>query len=123
MAPVRREISKNKSLVLARSHHKSQSVNKCKRNKLAVGKKLYKSSIQRAKEIVRIKRRESGLAKMIEEKRMMTESLRATQRDAAEAEERLRLMERRRDEMIGIAILFMLIGVLDSLLMFMLGFY
>ncbi|XP_039006086.1 uncharacterized protein LOC120133597 [Hibiscus syriacus] len=111
MSPVRQEISKNKSFVLAR------------RSRLAVGKKLYKSSIQRAKETVRVKRRESGLEKMIEKRRMMMESLRATQREAAEAEERLRLVERRRDEMNGITILFMLLGALESLHMLMLGFF
>ncbi|KAL4354051.1 hypothetical protein GQ457_06G017780 [Hibiscus cannabinus] len=102
--------------------------NKSKRSRLAVGKRLYKSSIQqRAKTSVGMKMRANRMAEMMEEKRRMEESLRASRRDAAEAEERLRLVETTRNWLLlqfnGITILFMLLGALEALLILALPFY
>ncbi|KAK8689799.1 hypothetical protein V6N13_088510 [Hibiscus sabdariffa] len=102
------------------SASKSKSKSKSKRGRLAAGKRLYKSSIQRAKTSVGMKMRERRMGEMMEEKRRMEESLRASRRDAAEAEERLRLVETTRDRLLlesnGITILFMLLGALEDLL-------
>ncbi|KAK8689800.1 hypothetical protein V6N13_088511 [Hibiscus sabdariffa] len=109
------------------SASKSKSKSKSKRGRLAAGKRLYKSSIQRAKTSVGMKMRERRMGEMMEEKRRMEESLRASRRDAAEAEERLRLVETTRDRLLlesnGITILFMLLGALEDLLILALPFY
>ncbi|KAK8712879.1 hypothetical protein V6N13_148107 [Hibiscus sabdariffa] len=82
---------------------------------------------QRAKTSVGMKMRERRMAEMMEEKRRMEESLRASRRDAAEAEERLRLVETTKNRLLlefnGITILFMLLGALEALLISALPFY
>ncbi|KAL4353419.1 hypothetical protein GQ457_06G017770 [Hibiscus cannabinus] len=109
------------------SHQKCRSASKSKRGRLAAGKRLYKSSIQRAKTSVRMKMRANRMADMMEEKRMMEGSLRASRRDAAETEERLRLVETTRNRLLpefnGITILFMLLRALEALLISTLPFY
>ncbi|KAK9042193.1 hypothetical protein V6N11_017272 [Hibiscus sabdariffa] len=103
------------------------SKSKSKRGGLAAGKRLYKSSIQRAKQSVRMKMRANRMADMMEEKRMMEGSLRASRRDVAETEERLRLVETTRNRLLlefnGITILFMLLRALEALLTLALPFY
>ncbi|KAK8576188.1 hypothetical protein V6N13_090665 [Hibiscus sabdariffa] len=68
--------------------------------KLAVRNKLYKSIIQKAKEILHSKTVKTGLTNKIEEKRVMVESLMASKREAAESVASLELLQMRRDELI-----------------------
>ncbi|XWS57829.1 hypothetical protein CRYUN_Cryun09bG0207200 [Craigia yunnanensis] len=62
-----------------------------------IREKLYKSSIQKAKETLRIKRMKTGLADKIVEKRVMAESLKATKTAETQAESSLLI---RRNELV-----------------------
>ncbi|XVF06534.1 hypothetical protein REPUB_Repub06bG0057200 [Reevesia pubescens] len=90
-------------------------------------KKLYKSSILKAKETLQIKMIETGLANKIEEKiRGMAESLMATKRDVAETKAKSRLLKMRRkelmDELIDGINDFVRLREMETLLMLELGF-
>ncbi|KAB2005443.1 hypothetical protein ES319_D11G270000v1 [Gossypium barbadense] len=63
------------------------------------GKKMYKRSIQKAKETTRLKRRKAVLRNKIEQKTLMRESLQASKRDAAEGKSRYRLSKMMRNEL------------------------
>ncbi|KAK8648787.1 hypothetical protein V6N13_129530 [Hibiscus sabdariffa] len=63
-------------------------------SKLGIGRKLYKSSIQKAKEILRIKRMKSGLSDMVE-------SFTEAKKDAAETAARLGSVTVTRNELMG----------------------
>ncbi|XWS57831.1 hypothetical protein CRYUN_Cryun09bG0207400 [Craigia yunnanensis] len=90
-----------------------------------VREKLYKSSIQKAKETLRIKMMKTGLANMMEEKRDMAESLEATKTDAAETEAEYGLLNTRRnelmDELIGRTNDFVELRAMENLLKGFLG--
>ncbi|XP_022719685.1 uncharacterized protein LOC111277520 [Durio zibethinus] len=77
------------------------SFGKGKSSRSVVRKKLYKSSIQKAKEILQVKMMKTGLENEIQEKRVMVESLKATIKDAAETETEYRLLKMRRNELRG----------------------
>ncbi|XVF06536.1 hypothetical protein REPUB_Repub06bG0057400 [Reevesia pubescens] len=89
-------------------------------------KKLYKSTILKAKETLRIKMMETGLANKIEDKRDMAESLMATKRDTAETKAKSRLLKMRRkelmDELIDGINDFVRLREMETLLMLELGF-
>ncbi|MBA0770778.1 hypothetical protein Gotri_019363 [Gossypium trilobum] len=72
---------------------------KRRNTRLAVREKLYKSSILKAKEILQFKMMKTGLANKIEEKRVMVESLMATERDAAESVASLERLKMRRKKL------------------------
>ncbi|MBA0861581.1 hypothetical protein Goshw_029269 [Gossypium schwendimanii] len=63
------------------------------------GKKMYKRSIQKAKETTRLKRRKAVMRNKIEQKKLMRESLKATKRDASEGKSRYRLLKMLRNEL------------------------
>ncbi|XWS57836.1 hypothetical protein CRYUN_Cryun09bG0208000 [Craigia yunnanensis] len=86
-----------------------------------VREKLYKSSIQKAKETLRIKMMKTGLANMMEEKRDMAESLEATKTNAAETEAEYGLLNTRRNELIGRTNDFVELRAMENLLMGFLG--
>ncbi|MFQ6635080.1 hypothetical protein Gotur_011069 [Gossypium turneri] len=72
---------------------------KRRNTRLAVREKLYKSSILKAKEILQFKMMKTGIANKIEEKRVMVESLMATERDAAESVASLERLKMRRKKL------------------------
>ncbi|XVF06535.1 hypothetical protein REPUB_Repub06bG0057300 [Reevesia pubescens] len=82
--------------------------------------------MQKAKETLRIKMMETGLANKIEEKRDIVESLMATKRDTAETEAESRLLKMRRkeltDELIDGINDFVRLREIENLLMLELGF-
>ncbi|KAL1145051.1 hypothetical protein V6Z11_A11G272400 [Gossypium hirsutum] len=91
------------------------------------GKKMYKRSIQKAKETTTLKRRKTVMRNKIEQKKLMRESLKTTKRDAAEGKSRYRLLKMMRnelrDEVNGVINDFVRLRALETLVMQELGFF